>query len=121
MKEETFIITTKTSYPIIGLAFLRKHSAILDTAQGTGNFPKIQTTLALTDEMQKCNPKPITINTEGKHTIPAQATRIIHASVTVSYDNPITGTVQPLPQFDETAKLIVAPAITTARGKRVAK
>ena len=70
--------------------------------------------------MQKCNPKPITIKTEEKHTIPAQATRIIHASITVSNDHPITGTVQPLPHFDENAKLIVAPAITTARDKGVA-
>ena len=92
--EETFIIMTKTSYPIIGLAFLRKHSAILDTAQGTIDFPKIQITLALKDERQKCNPKPITIKTEEKHTIPAQATRIIHASITTSNGHPITGTVQ---------------------------
>ena len=99
---------TKTSYPTFGLAFLRKHSAITDTAQGTIDFPKIQITLASIDEMLKCNPKIITIKTEGKHTIPAKATRIIHASVTVSNNHPITGTVQPLPQFDETAKLIVA-------------
>ena len=118
--EETFIIMTKTPYPIIGLAFLQKHSAILDTAQGTIDFPKIQITLALKDERQKCNPKPITIKTEEKHTIPAQTTRIIHASITASNDHPITGTVQPLPQFDENAELIVAPAITTARDKRVA-
>ena len=118
--EETFIIMTTTSYPIIVLAFLRKHSAILDTAQGTIDFPQIQITLALKDEMQKRNPKPITIKTEEKHTIPAQAARIIHASITVSNVHPITGTVQPLPQFDENAKLIVAPAITTARDKRVA-
>ena len=117
--EEIFIIMTKTSYPIIGLAILQKHSAILDTAQGTIDFPQIQITLALKDEMQKCILKPITIKTEEKQTIPAQATGIIHASITVSNDHPITGTVQPLPQFDENAKLIVAPAITTARDKRV--
>ena len=117
--EETFIIMTKTSYPLIGLAFLRKLSTIIDTAQGTRDFPQIQITLAIKDEMQKCNPKPITIKTEEKHSIPAQATRIIHASITVSNDHPITGTVQPLSQFDEIAKLIVAPAITTARDKRV--
>ena len=111
---------TKPSYPIIGLAFLRKHSTILDTAQGTIDLPQIQITLCLTDEMQKCNPKPIKIKTEGKHSIPAQTTGIIYASVTVSNDHPITGTVQPIPQFDETAKLIVAPAITTARDKLVA-
>ena len=35
-------------------------------------------------------------------------------------DHPIIGTIQPLPQFDECAKLIVAPTITTARDKKVA-
>ena len=33
----------------------------------------------------------------------------------MSNDDPITGTVQPLPQFEECATLIVAPAKTTAR------
>ena len=56
--EETFIVMNQTSFPIIGLAFLRKHAAILDTAQGTIDFPKIKITMALTDEMQKCNPSP---------------------------------------------------------------
>ena len=76
--------------------------------------------MALTDEMQKCNPKPITIKTDAKHTIPAHSTRIIYASIPVSSEHPITGTIQTLPQFDECAKLIVAPAITTARDKRAA-
>ena len=118
--EETFIVLNQMSFPIIGLAFLRKHAAILDTAQGTIDFPKIQITMALTDEMQKCNLKPITIRTEAKHTIPAQATRIIYAVIPVTTEHTITGTIQPLPQFDENSKLIVAPAITTARSKKVA-
>ena len=80
------------------------------------DIPKIQITIALTDEMQ--NPKPITIETESKHTIPARSTRVIHASIFVSNYHPITGTVQPLPQFDECATLIVAPTITTAKDKR---
>ena len=117
--EETFIIMNQTSFPIIGLAFLRKHAAILDTAQGTIDFPKIQITMALTDEKQKCNPKPITIKTEAKHTIPAHSTRIIYATIPVSIEHSITGTIQPLPQFDECAKVIVAPAITTARDKKI--
>ena len=102
--EETFIIMNQTSFPIIGLAFLRKHAAILDTAQGTIDFPKIQITMALTDERQKCNPKPIMIKTEAKHTIPAHSTRIIYATIPVSTEHSITGTIQPLPQFDECAK-----------------
>ena len=117
--EETFIIMNQTSFSIIGLAFLRKHAAILDTAQGTIDFAKIQITMTLTDEMRKCNPKPITIKTEAKHTIPAHSTRIIYASIHVSTEHPITGTIQPLPHIDECAKVIVAPAITTARDKKV--
>ena len=109
----------QTSFPIIGLAFIRKHAAIIDTAQGTIDFPKIQITMALTDERQKCNPKPITIKTDAKHTIPAHSTRTFYASIPVSTEHSITGTKQPLPQFDECAKLIVAPAITTARDKKV--
>ena len=118
--EETFIEMNQTWFPIIGLAFLRKHSATIDTAQGTINFPQNEITLALKDEMQNCSPKPITIKTESKHTKPAQSTRIIHASIPVSNDHRITATVQRLPQLDECAKLIVAPAITTARDKKVA-
>ena len=109
----------QTSFPIIGLAFLRKHAASLDTAQGIIDFPKIQITMALTDERQKCNPKPITIKTEAKYTTPAHSTKTIYASIPVSTEHPITGTIQPLPQFDECAKLIVAPAIATARYKKV--
>ena len=115
---ETFILMNQTSFPIIGLAFLRKHAAILDTAQGTIDFPKIQITMELTDEKQKRNSRPITLKTEAKHTIPAQATRVIHAVVPVSTEHPITGTIQPLPQFDEHSKLIVAPAITSPETKR---
>ena len=84
----------------------------------TIDFPKIQTTMALTDEKQKCNPNPIAIKIEAKHTIPAHSTRTIYPSIPVSTEHPITGTIQPLPQLDECAKLIVATAITTARDKR---
>ena len=108
------------SFPMIGLAFLRKHAAILDTAHGTIDFLKIQITMALTDEMQNSNPKPIMIKIESNHTIPAHATLIIYASIPVSTEHPITGTIQPPPQFDESSKLMVAPAITTARDKKVA-
>ena len=55
--EKTFIIINKTSYPINGVAILRKHFAILDTEQGTNDIPKIKITKALTDEMQICNPE----------------------------------------------------------------
>ena len=116
---ETFLIMTQTWFPIIWLAFLRKQFAILDNAQGTIDFPKIQITMALTNEMQNFNPNPITVKTESKHTIPAQFSRVIHASIAGGNDYPLTGTVQLLPQFDECAKFIVAPAITSARDKSV--
>ena len=66
-------------------------------------------------------PNPITKKTEAQHTILAHSNRIIYASIPVSTEHPMTGTIQPLPQFefDECAKIIVAPAITTARDKKV--
>ena len=88
----------QTSCPVIGLAFIRKHAAIVDTPQGTIDFLKIQITMALTDEMQKCNLEPIMIKTKAKHTIPAHSTRIFYASIPVSTEHPITGTpIQPSP------------------------
>ena len=42
------------------------------------------------------------------------STRISYASIPVSNEQSIIGTKQPLPQFDECAKQIVVPAITTA-------
>ena len=102
--EEVFIITN-TSYPIVGVAFLRKHSAILDTFQRTINFPNIQITIGLTDEMPKCIPKPITVRTVSEHPVSAQATRIIQAPITANNDHPITAILKLLPQFDGPAKL----------------
>ena len=115
--EETFIVMNQTTFPIIGLAFLRKHAAIIDTAQGTIDFPKIQITMALTDEMQsQTNHSKNGSQTHDPSTIHPYHLRIPPAS----NENPIIGTIQPLPQFDESSKLMVAPAITTARGKKVA-
>ena len=34
-------------------------------------------------------------------------------------EHPITGTVQPLPQFDEDAQVIVAPTLAIADNKRI--
>ena len=77
--------------------------------------------MTLTDDMQKCNPKPITIETENRYTLLAQSTRSIHASISVRNDHSRTGTVKLRPQFDECGKLKVAAAITTARDKQPSK
>ena len=60
------------------------------------------------------------IKMKSKHTIPAQSIRFMHASIPVSNDHPIFGRIQPIPQFDERAKLIVAPTRTTGKVSRVA-
>ena len=89
--EETFIFINQTSFPILGLAFPRKNTAMLDTAQGTIDFPKIQITMALTDAMQKCNLKPITIKTSTRypHILTVSSTQ----KIPVSNEHPITGTI----------------------------
>ena len=45
---DTFVILSKTSFSIIGLNFMQKHHAVIDTANGTINFPHVEMTLAMT-------------------------------------------------------------------------
>ena len=116
---DTFVILSKTSFPIIGLNFMRNHQAVIDTANGTINFPHVEMTLAMTDEMKKCNPKPLQIMAEGHQTLPPQQTTTVKAIVITTNMHDVTGAVQPLPQFDETATIIVAPALATAHNKRL--
>ena len=116
---DTFVILSKTSFPIIGLNFMRNHQAVIDTANGTINFPHVEMTLAMTDEMKKCNPKPLQIMAEGNQTLPPQQTTTVNAIVITTNMHDVTGAGQPLPQFDETATIIVAPALATAHNKRL--
>ena len=98
---------------------MRHHQAVIDTANGTINFPHVEMTLAMTDEMKNCNPKPLQIMAEGNQTLLPQQTTTVNAIVITTNANDVTGAIQPLPQFDETATIIVAPALATAHNKRV--
>ena len=76
-------------------------------------------TLAMTDEKKNCNPKPLQTMAEGKQTLLPPQTTTVSALVITTNTNEVTGTVQILPQFDETATIIVAPALATAHNKRL--
>ena len=54
----------------MGLNFMRNHHAVIDTANGTINFPHVKMTLAMTDEMENCNPKPLQSLAEGHQMLP---------------------------------------------------
>ena len=116
---DTFVILSKTSLFIIGLNFMRNHQAVLDTANGTINFRHVEMTSTMTDEMKNCSPKPLQTMAEGNQTLLPQQTTTVRAIVITTNTNDVTGTVQPLPQFDETATIIVAPVLTTAHTKRL--
>ena len=96
---------------------MRNHQPVIDTANGTINFPHVEMTLAMTYEMKNCNPKRLQIMAEGNQTLLPQQTTTVNAVVITTNMNDITGAVQPLPQFDETATIIVAPALATAHNK----
>ena len=49
---------------------MRNRHAVIDTANGTINVPLVQMTLAMTDEMKNCNPKPLQILAEENETLP---------------------------------------------------
>ena len=44
---------------------MRNHQAVIDTANGTINFPHVEMTFAMTDEMKNCKPKSLQIMAEG--------------------------------------------------------
>ena len=108
---DTFVILSETSLPIIGLNFVRNHKAVIDIANGTINFPHVETMLAITDEMKNCNPKPFQTMAEGNQTLSPQKTTTVNAVFITTKTNDVTGAKQPLPQFDEAATIIVAPAL----------
>ena len=98
---------------------MRNHQAVIDTTNGTITFPHVEMTLDMTDEMQNCNPKPLQIMAEGNQTLLPQQTTTVNAIVITTNTTDITGAIQPLPQFDETATIIVAPALATTHNKRI--
>ena len=106
---DTIVILSQRSFPIIGLTFMRNHQAVIDTANGTINFPHVEMTLAMTDEMKNRNPKGLQIMAEGNQSLLPQQTTTVNAVVISTNTNDVTGVIQPLPQFDETATIIVAP------------
>ena len=116
---DTFVILSKTSFPIIGLNIMRKNRVVIDTANGTINFPHVEMTLAMKNEMKNCNPKPLQIMAERNQTLLPQQTTTVSTVVTTTNANDVTGAIQPKPQFDEKATIIVAPALATAHNKRI--
>ena len=76
-------------------------------------------TLAMKDEIKKCTPQTMQVRTNETQTIPPQQASTINAIVITNAEHTITGTIQPLPQFDENAQIIFAPAITSTNVKRV--
>ena len=91
---------------------MRNHQALLDTANGTITFPHIEMTLALKEQMKKCNAQTMPVRTNETQTIPAQQASTINAIVVTNAEHPIPGTIQSLPQFHEKAIIIIAPAKT---------
>ena len=53
---DTFVILSKTSFPTIGLNFIRNHQTVIDTANLTINLPHVEMTLAMTDEIENLQP-----------------------------------------------------------------
>ena len=98
---------------------MQNHQVVIDAANRTINFPHVEMTLAMTDEMKISDPKSLQILPEGNQTLLPQQTTTVNAVVITTNANDVTGAVQPLLQFDETGTIIVAPAFAKAHNKRV--
>ena len=112
---DTFAVLSRTSFPLVGLNFIRNHQAVLDTANGTITFTHIEMTLAMKDEMKNFTPQTMQVRTNETQTIPPQQARTINAIVITNAEHTITGTIQPLPQFDENTQIIIAAAIKESK------
>ena len=69
--------------------------------------------------MKNCNPKPLQILTERNQKLLSQPTITVNAVVITINTNDVTDAVEPLPHFDATAPINVAPALATAHNKRI--
>ena len=98
---------------------MQNHQAVIDTANGNINFPHVEMKLAMTDEMKNCNHRPLQRLSERNQTLLPQQTTTVNAVVVTTNTSDVTGAIQPLPQFDEKAIIIVAPAFATALKKRI--
>ena len=77
---------------------MRNHQAVIVSANETINFPLVELTLAITDEMQNCNPKPLQTIAEGNQALLLQNFITFTAVVVTTNINDVTGAVQSLPQ-----------------------
>ena len=59
---DTFVVISRTSFPVFELNFMRNHQAKIDPANGTITFPHIETTLAMKDEMKNAIHKQCILN-----------------------------------------------------------
>ena len=98
---------------------MRNHQTVKDTANGTINSLHVEMTMGMTDELKICNPKPLQILAEGNQTLLPHETTTVAALVTTTNTNNVTGAIQPMQEFDETANVIATPALATSHNKRI--
>ena len=91
------------------------HQAVIDTINGTSDFPHVEMMIAMTDEMKNCNPKPLQIRAEGNKFYPRNKQLQCRQKKITTSTNDARVAVQPLPQFEETAKIFVTPELATAQ------
>ena len=87
---------------------MQNHKATLDTVNMPLNLSYIGITMALTEELKRCKSIPLQIIAEGNQIITTNQTTTVSAIVATTSNTTITGALQPLPQFDQTNKRVVA-------------
>ena len=98
---------------------MRNHQEVIDTANGTIKFPHVEMMLAMTDEMKNCNPQTIPNFSRGESNATFTTNHDGSSNSQLRQKNNVTGVVQPLPQFEKTAIILVAPSLATTRKKRI--
>ena len=108
---ETFIVAQRLIGPILGLAFLKNNSAILDVSQGLLHFPHLTYSIATVENTR--NRKLYRVHTKTPITIPTETTQMISVHTEVSSNVDTTGVVNPATNHCSGNTLVVASSIST--------
>ena len=115
---EHFVVIKKLTGRIIGSQFMKNNSVVVDTTRGLIYFPHL--TMQVKTASRETTTKPQLVGFEDVLTIPLKTTQTITAYVSHLSEWNTKGTVAPLENFAETARLLISHSMSTKIDNRIA-
>ena len=104
--QETFVVHSKITGPILGVTFLKNNSAILDASQGLLHFPHL--TYAINPACDEQPAKPHKVITLNQTTLAPNQCITVEALVNIKSIADTIGVIQPTPAYAEDKPIVLA-------------